>query len=181
MEIIRSIIEKLKIKEVCGIVFIASLFISFMPNELAEKMGLQIIRIKYQSVLSGVIVCIGAFYIYFLIEKIARFIKLRFFGIEHTAKHYLKNAITDDEKMLLIEKFYDKQKQSFVTTGYIDLSDGRKAALEYKGILYRSSSVSSYYTQFSYNLQPYALKILNDNVRKGNIVIEDDRYKFSLS
>jgi hypothetical protein len=72
MEIIRSIIEKLKVKEVCGIVFIASLFISFMPNELAEKMGLQIIRIKYQSVLSGVIVCIGAFlYILSYRENIA--------------------------------------------------------------------------------------------------------------
>lgn len=91
--------------------------------------------------------------------------------------------MSTDEKRLLIEKFYDGDDKTFNMTGYIELNDGRKAALEKMGIIYRSSSVS-YYTTFSYNLQPYVLEYLNQNLFLGKIdiqgTLENYRFKFDL-
>ena len=47
MSIIKSIVEKLKLKEIFAIVFIATLVITFVPNEWAQKMKIDTFRNTY--------------------------------------------------------------------------------------------------------------------------------------
>ena len=79
----------------------------------------------------------------------------------------------------IIEVFYDRKNNIFRTTGYIDFSDGRKAALENKHIIYISSTISNGLS-FSYNLQPYAAEFLNKNLRENNIKIEGNNMRYNL-
>ena len=180
MEAIKAVIEKFKLKELCAVLFISTALITFLPDNVINAMRLEIFRKEYQSYISIVLIVIGACYIYWLAENIYKKIKNRICGIEHRAKRYMQKAMSEDEKCLLIEKFYDDNSKQFRTTGYIELGDGRKAALEYKNIIYRSSTISKRFTEFSYNLQPYVLQLLNKNLANGNIVIERNKYKFEI-
>lgn len=48
-----------------------------------------------------------------------------------------------------------------------------------KYIIYRASQIGYGY-KFSYNLQPYALNFLNNNLRTGRIKISSNSFKFNL-
>lgn len=183
MGIIKSIVEKLKIKELFAILFIAGICFSLIPTNIADKMGIMELRNRYQSFLSIGLIIIGSYYILCLLRKIKKTIHNKRYNAKRIAIKYMKEHMSTDEKRLLIEKFYDGDDKTFNMTGYIELNDGRKAALEKMGIIYRSSSVS-YYTTFSYNLQPYVLEYLNQNLFLGKIdiqgTLENYRFKFDL-
>ena len=91
----------------------------------------------------------------------------------------MKNMMSPDEMGLLIEKYYDSTNNMFRSTAMIEYSDGRKAALESKFILYRASSMSKWYS-FAYNLQPYAVEFLNKNLYAGNIEVHGDSFQYKL-
>lgn len=91
----------------------------------------------------------------------------------------MKNMMSPDEMGLLIEKYYDSTNNMFRSTAMIEYSDGRKAALESKFILYRASSMSQWYS-FAYNLQPYAVEFLNKNLHAGNIEVHGDSFQYKL-
>lgn len=64
MGIISSIIEKMRIKEIFGVIFIVSLLLTFMPEYLANMLKVNDIRIKYQTYISLAFIIIGAFYFF---------------------------------------------------------------------------------------------------------------------
>ena len=125
----------------------------------------------------------GDYYVLCTLRKIQKVIHNEKYSAKRIAIKYMKEYMSIDEKRLLIEHFYDGNDNVFNMTGYIEINDGRKAALEKIGIIYRSSNVS-YYTMFSYNLQPYVLEYLNQNLILGKIDIqgtkENYRFKFDL-
>lgn len=179
MDIIKTIIEKLKIKELFGIIFIAALFVTILPTNLAQTLKIEEFRDTYQTYISICIIIIGAYYLLALIQKIWSYLWRKFHNPKKIALDYLKKTITVDEMRLLVEKYYDSSNKMFRSSAMIEFSDGRKAALESKFILYRASSMSEWYS-FAYNLQPYALEFLNKNLKAGNIEIQNNSFKYRL-
>ena len=49
--------------------------------------------------------------------------------------------MSPEEMELLIESFYDSNNNRFSSTGKIEFSDGRKAPLEIKHIIYSASQI----------------------------------------
>ena len=91
----------------------------------------------------------------------------------------MKKVMSVEEMGLLVEKYYDYVNHRFRSSAMIEFSDGRKAALESKFILYRASSMSEWYS-FAYNLQPYALEFLNKNLEDGNIEVNGTQFRYKL-
>lgn len=179
MEIIKAIVEKLKIKELFAVLFIAGICFSLIPSNIADKMKILELRNKYQSLVSIGILIIGSYYILCILQKIKILIYSKKNSPKRMAIKYMKQYMSMDEKRLLIEKFYDRANNIFNMTGYIELHDGRKAALEKMRIIYCSSNIS-YLLSCSYNLQPYVLEYLNRNLKLGNIEIQVTRENYSF-
>lgn len=180
MSIIKSIVEKLKLKELFAIIFIAALIITFVPNEWAQKMKIDTFRNTYQTYISLCIIAIGAYYVLLLLGWIKKSIWAKFHNWKRVGIDYMKKYMSPDEMWLLIETFYNDKNERFGSSGFINCMDGRKAALENKHIIYLASRTGNIIDGFSYNLQPYALEFLNKNLYEGNIVINGDRMSFQL-
>lgn len=180
MEFIKAIIEKLKLRELFAIVFISALIITFMPIEWAQKIQIEHFRLTNQTYISICIIVIGAYYLLGIVSWIKNIIWRKFHNVKKIAIKYMKETISPDEMALLIEKYYDANNNIFRSSAMIEISDGRKAAMESKFILYRSSSISQWYS-IAYNLQPYALEFLNKNLKAGNIEIQSDSFKYKLN
>lgn len=78
MSIIKTIIEKLKLKELFAIIFIAALIITFVPNEWAQKMKIDTFRNTYQTYISLCIIAIEAYYVLHLLGWIKKRIWAKF-------------------------------------------------------------------------------------------------------
>lgn len=180
MSIIKTIIEKLKLKELFAIVFVAAIVITAMPNDLAQRMKIDTFRNTYQTYISLCIIAIGAYYVLHLLGWIKKRIWAKFNNWKKVGIDYMKKYMSLDEMELLMLTFYDANNHIFRSSGTIDCMDGRKAALESKHIIYLASRTGSIIDGFSYNLQPYALEFLNKNLYEGNIVINRDRMSFQL-
>lgn len=180
MDILKSIVDKLKLKELLAIVFIASLVLTLLPEKWAVKINVYEFRNSYQTYISIGMIILGSYYLFRIVEWLIRCLKRRIYNEKRIALKYMKDNMSSDEKQLLIEAFYDENNECFHTTGGIEINDGRKAALESRYIIYRASSISSYFTTFAYNLQPHALEYLNTNLKNGNIQIGKQSYKFDL-
>lgn len=180
MDILKTIVEKLKLKELCAILFIATTIITFMPEKWAQLIKIETFREAYQTYISLCMIAIGSYYLLQISQFIGQWILGRIINRKKIALKYMKEDMSTDEMQLLIEVFYDETNKCFHTTGQIDLNDGRKAALESKHIIYRSAQVSSFYTMFAYNLQPYALEFLNKNLKEGNIELRKNSFKYDL-
>ena len=137
-------------------------------------------RSKYQSYISIAIIVPGAYYIFSIFNYSMRFVKNKIYSQEKIAIKYMKQHMTADEMSLLIENYYDKINHSFKVSAMIDITDGRKAPLECKDIIYRASN-AGYLASFAYNLQPYALEFLNKNLKEGNIKITQEGYSWNLN
>ena len=180
MSIIKSIVEKLKLKELFAIIFIAALIITFVPNEWAQKMKIDTFRDIYQTYISLCMIAIGAYYILCIVGLIKSYIWSKTHNWKKTAIKYMTENMSPDEMWLLVETFYDERNKRFSSSGKIDYSDGRKAPLESKHIIYLASQMGDMLYGFSYNLQPYALEFLNKNLKEGNIQITGNRMSFQL-
>jgi len=185
MDLIKLIVEKFKIKEVIGILFCTTLIITVLPKEALTYLKLLEFRDKYQMYISLSLIITAAYYLFNILGVIGRFITTKIINEKRVAIKYMKNEMSADEMQLLIETFYDKNNNTFKSSGYIEYSDGRKAPLESKWILYRSSSMSNtaIYAQcaFAYNLQPHAREFLNKNLKRGNIKIQNNSFEYILA
>lgn len=179
MEFIKVIIEKLKIKELFAIIFIAALIITFIPTYWANRIKIESLRDKYQTYITLCIIIIGAYYLFCVVGYVKDLLLGKIFNRKKTAIKYMKKTMSPDEMELIIEAFYDRNNNRFASTGKIDYSDGRKAPLEMKYIIYRASQIGYGY-EFSYNLQPYALNFLNKNLKTGRIEISSNSFEFNL-
>ena len=180
MSIIKTIIEKLKLKELFAIIFIAALIITFVPNEWAQKMKIDTYRNTYQTYISLCIIAIGAYYVLHLLGWIKKRIWAKFHNWKRIGTNYMKEYMSLDEMELLMLTFYDANNHIFRSSGTIDCMDGRKAALENKHIIYLASRTGTIIKGFSYNLQPYALEFLNKNLEEGNIRVENNELVYEL-
>ena len=179
MGIVKSIIDKMKIKELFAIIFVAAILITLIPGELAQKFKIDGFRNTYQTYISICILVLGSYYLLGIVSWIRKLIWGKIYNPRKAAINYMKNTMNADEMGLLIEKYYDSDNNMFRSTAMIEFSDGRKAALESKFILYRASSMSEWYS-FAYNLQPYALEFLNKNLCQGNIEVQGSSFKYKL-
>lgn len=180
MSIIKTIIEKLKLKELFAIVFIATIVITAMPNDLAQRMKIDTFRNTYQTYISLCIIAIGAYYVLHLLGWIKKYIWAKFHNWKKVGTNYMKKYMSSDEMELLIMTFYDANNHMFRSSGTIDCLDGRKAALESKHIIYLASRTGTIIKGFAYNLQPYALEFLNKNLEEGNIRVENNQLVYEL-
>lgn len=179
MGVIKAIIEKIKLKELVAIIFVAAIIITIIPKDTATTLNILKFREKYQTYISLCLIITGAYYIVGILIFIRKFIFGKVYNWKRTALNYMKNYMSPDEMGLLIETFYDRENHRFKTSGMIEYSDGRKAALESKHVLYRASSMSEWYA-FAYNLQPVVRDFLNKNLQQGNIKIMPDRFEYVL-
>lgn len=179
MDIIKAIVEKLKLKELFAIVFGAALIITFIPPEVALKLKIQEFRNTYQTYISICIIVVGVYYLLDVGRRIKNYIWNRRNNPKKIAINYMKKVMSVEEMGLLIEKYYDCVNYRFRSSAMIEFSDGRKAALESKYILYRASSMSEWYS-FAYNLQPYVLEFLNKNLKDGNIAVNGTQFRYKL-
>ncbi len=74
LSVIKSIIEKLKLKELFAIIFIAALIITFVPADLAQKMQIDNFRNTYQTYISLCLIVGGSYYVLCILGKIKSFI-----------------------------------------------------------------------------------------------------------
>ncbi len=179
MGILKSIIEKIKLNELAVIALIASLILTLLSEKQIERLGLTGI-LQYQMYISLCLIITSSYFMMIVIFKIIKFFRNKFFGFDKIGKNYMKTYMSPEEMGLLISVFYDSINKSFRTSGLIEYNDGLKAGLEAKHIIYRSSSLSTFGTEFSYNLQPYAREFLNKNLRNGNITIRGDSFEYKL-
>ena len=183
MSVIKTIIEKMKLKEICAVLFIAGIIITYMPQDYAMKFSIVEFRETYQTYISVGLIIIAAFYIFSFTEvdkTITTFsTEITVHNPEKIGKNYLKNVMSADEMGFLVEKFYDRESNVFRNTAYIDMSDGRGAGLTSKHVIYLSTNISNW-NSFAYNLQPWAYKFLNKNLKEGNIVVSGSSVQFQL-
>lgn len=179
MGIIKSIIEKFKLKELIAILFVTALIVTLIPKDVAAKLNLLKFRETYQTYISLCLLITGAYFIVTICYRLKELLYGKLYNWKRTAIKYMKNYMSADEMGLLIEKFYDEANSQFRTSGYIEYSDGRKAALESSHVIYRASQMGIRYV-FAYNLQPAVRDYLNLNLRQGNIRITPDRFEYEL-
>ena len=176
---VKAIVDKFKIKELVAIIFVAALIVTLIPKDIATKLNILEFRNDYQTYISLCLIVTGANYILGIFNFIKRFFMGKIFSWKRTAIKYMKRYMSQDEMGLLIEVFYDRKNNRFKATGMIDVSDGRKAALESKHVIYLASQVSEWYS-FAYNLQPAPREFLNKNLVEGNININANSFKYIL-
>lgn len=169
----------MKIKEICAVFFIAGIIITFMPTDYAIKYGIDVFRVKYQMYISIGLIVVVAYYILNVITWLNKFLLSKIITSKRIGMKYLKDVMSADEMGFLVEIFYDREHNIFRNTGYIEMSDGRGAGLVSRNIIYMSSQFSNM-TYFSYNLQPWAYKFLNQNLQYGNIVVNEIGVQYQL-
>jgi len=179
MKLLKEIVEKLKLKELFGIVFISALFITCIPTQLATRLSIEKFRSKYQTYITLCIIAIGAYYVLLIMSKIWKIVLSKLYSWKKIAIKYMKDNMSADEMNLLIESFYDSRNKRFASSGNILYTDGRRTPLECKHVIYLASTVGDLLDGFSYNLQPYALEFLNKNLHEGNIKVYGDRWEWN--
>ena len=179
MDILRVIVEKFKLKDIIAIILIVSFSITVMPDYLIIKLGLYDFTNKFRMYISLCLIISISYFVIILMGKLMTFVSSRIVNYKKIGIKYMKKDMSPDEMQLLVQTFYNKEENEFNSSGYIDISDGRKAALVNKHIIYLSAQVS-YFDSFAYNLQPYALKFLNKNLNNGNIKFERNRFQYIL-
>ena len=113
MSIIKTIIEKLKLKELFAIVFVAAIVITAMPNDLAQRMKINTFRNTYQTYISLCIIAIGAYYVLNIFGGIKKRIWAKFHNWKKVGIDYMKKYMSPDEMWLLIETFYNDKNERF--------------------------------------------------------------------
>lgn len=73
--------------------------------------------------------------------------------------------LSEDEKNVL-RHYIEKRTR----TQTLDYTDGVTSALESAGIIYRASNMAQQYTDFAYNIQPWALEYLRKHAEVLNAV-----------
>ena len=179
MNILKTILDKMKLKELLAIAFIASVFLTFMPSSLAQKMQIELFRTTYQSHISICIIVVGAYYLINAISWTMKYAHRKMHNLDKSAIKYISNTMSQDEKEFLIDYFYDNDKCLFRVSANVDMTNGIIAPLESKGVIYRATEISRS-IEFAYNLRPSVLNFLNDNLEKGKIKIDTERYEWNV-
>lgn len=186
MDLLKVLIDKFKVKELIGIIWIASLITTVLPKNILEYLKIINIIEKYQVYISLALIISSAYYIMNLFMYVGEFLLELIINEKRIAIKYMKDSMSSDEMALLIQDFYDKNNNTFKSCGYINFTDGRKTPLVSNYVIYLSSNMSSTdvlsngFCAFAYNLQPYTREFLNNNLRKNNIEIIGNSFNYRL-
>lgn len=101
MDIIKTIVEKLKIKEIFAILFIAAIAVTFIPDELAVKLQIEQFRETYQSYISLCLIVIGSYYVLEIINWLKNWVWKKLYNEKRVALKYMKERMGSDEMQLL--------------------------------------------------------------------------------
>lgn len=187
MELLKVLIGKFKLKELIAIIWCISIIIIVLPNNIMDYLKILTIREKYQMYFSLSLIITSAYYVINVLRYVAKFLIKKIFNEKKIAIKYMINAMSTDEMALLIQTFYDKDNNTFKSSGYIDFSDGRKTPLESKYIIYLASTMSggnglNYGAYaFAYNLYPHSREFLNRNLKNNNIKILGNSIQYILN
>lgn len=92
MSVIKTIIEKMKLKEICAMLFIAGIIITFMPQDYAMKLSIVEFREANQTYISVGLIVIAAFYIFNLITWVSEKIFFKFHNPKKNRKELFKKC-----------------------------------------------------------------------------------------
>ena len=144
----------------------------FLPSKALDRLGLKDFRDTQKTwiglVFLGSNVFLGSYAageIWSIGQK--KYLDQRQIKLQHNQMFDL----SPPEKMVLRE--YTENQE---TTRYFQISDGIVNGLVAKGILYCSSNVGVHYMSFSFNLQPWAWKYLDEHpeVLEDRLAISQD-------
>ena len=145
---------KIPVRYFVGIATVTG-FILLAPNSMIERFGLLQYREKGKLyfaiaffILSAIIIASGFDHA----ERLYR----GFFA--DRAREKRLHSLTDEEIKILSGYITEKTR-----TCYLDINDGVVSGLVIAKIIYRSSNISSFFTTFAYNIQPWAWEYLNKN------------------
>jgi hypothetical protein len=140
--------------------FIASVLLLFLPDAIAEQIGIATFRQIWRGDIGTV-----------FIASIALLASSGISAISHSFGNNLGNRrlqrlnlealrmLTEDEKKILRSFIIDGEN-----TKNAPINSGIAGGLVAKGIIYRSSNIGHVFGGFSYNLQPISRKILAQNL-----------------
>ena len=146
-----------------------------MPVSIVEKLSLLEFKNKYQFVFSICFIILSCHYLASIVnwakEKISviRFKKHR--------SELIKKLSPEEKKYVMA--FYNKDTKQFGTSSTFNITNAVVNLLEHKQIISRGSNFSVGLTRFSYFLQPWAQEYLNKQLKKGNIVVEKDKFNWN--
>ncbi|EKZ5231640.1 super-infection exclusion protein B [Klebsiella pneumoniae] len=128
--------------------------ILFSPDSWIEKFSLSDFLVKYRVWLGPAFLCVLAI----LVSRTFTFISDSVIGlqIKRERLNNLKTLTRDEKEYLRIFVVND------TATISREISDGIIGSLESKGIVYRTSNLSSHWKTFPYSLQPWARKYLKE-------------------
>lgn len=128
--------------------------ILFSPDSWIDKFSLSEFRVNYRVWLGPAFLFVLAI----LVSRAFTFISESVVGFQ-IKRERLNNlkTLTRDEKEYL--RVFVENDTATISR---EISDGIIDSLESKGIVYRTSSLSSYWKTFPYSLQPWARKYLKE-------------------
>lgn len=131
----------------------------FGPDLFLKRLGLDLFIAEYRKyigvVFLGVNVLILAHVFVFIYSYFSKIIKNMLFL---RAKRKRLYSLTDEEKRIL-SGFVSKNTRS----QDLECTNGVVLGLEIEKIIVRVSSLSSYFTEFPYNIQPWAWEYLKEH------------------
>lgn len=170
-EFIGALIKKVNLNLLIAIIFGATLLITYLPNPVILKIGLEPFKKDYQMYIGLALVLSGLYLILITLGFLGIIIFELIFSPKKIGLKYLENTISTHEIAWLVKYFYNDETNSFNMASSVSLSDGMRAPLEQKHIIYRSANMSDNRGLFQYNLQSFAISFLEDSIQNGSLNI----------
>lgn len=181
LEVWTNIVDKLKIKEIITALLIVCIIILFVPEKFISILGLVEWRDTHRTEIGGTLLFCGVLCLIWIIMWIANKVNNGDGAAKRVSRAYLKKLISTDEKVFLINHFFNRNTNEFDSCGYVDMTSGYLAPLTNAMIIYQATKVGHGVKRWAYNLQPDVRIYLNRAVKKGKItVFEDGRYIWKL-
>lgn len=144
-----------------GMIFIVTMFLSFIPQTLLSKLALSDFVKEHQFYISLLLIISISYYVVQILKSIILWSKnkydmysLRKINIENLEKLANKTK-------RIVYKLYKNGN-----TGYLEINKPDTGLLEALHIICRASSLSISATTFGYFLQPWVVEYLNQNQEK---------------
>lgn len=174
-EVIKNIFEKIEFSIIVFTIYLTTIFFTIMPKWIVNSLSLLDFKNKYQFAFSICFIILTCYYLSALISHFLK--KMKKIKFKKQRINLIK-AISLEEKQYIMT-FYDSDSKQFGTSTTFDISNAIVNLLERKQIIGRGSNLSVGYTNFSYFLQPWAQEYLNEQLKKGNIVVEGDKFTWN--
>lgn len=181
LEIWANIVDKLKIKEVITALLIVCIIILFVPEKFISTLGLVEWRDVHRTEIGGTLLFCGVLCLIWIITWIFNKVNSDDSAAKRVSRAYLKKLISTDEKVFLIEHFFNRDKNEFDSCGYVDMTSGYITPLVNAMIIYQATRVGHGVKRWAFNLQPGVRMYLNKAVKKGKIAVSrDGKYIWNL-